>query len=714
MPFTRIGIHVRTQLIVVLISLAVIIPFLNAAAADSQPQSAEWVQTHFLGNPATLPFSFVYGLKGSESLLKNWQKTTEQQQLDPDRVQHTLSWTDPTTGLQVRLVAVQFANSPVVEWTMYFRNDGKADTPILEDVQPLAMTVPVVGRGVPTVIYSRGAGGMDTYALRRQPLDQLQDFTLVNDGGGKTVGAIPFFDIRMEGSGLIGALGWAGQWAISFARPGIESIYITGGMKETHLLLHPGEEIRTPLVLLLPWKGDDIDAHNVLRRHVLKYHTPHYDGKPVVLPISHLGWGGMKTATSLHLIDQVTKEKLGFETFWMDAGWYGADRPVDEFQVFGAEDWFLHAGNWRINRIPNPNGLKPVSDAAHAAGMKYLLWFEPERAVVGTPWTLEHPDWFVGEDSTNFAGNVARPFVKFRLFNFGVPAAREAMTQAISELITKEGIDVFRNDCNFSLAPFWAQGDTPNRLGMTQIRYVEGLLQFWDDLRGLHPELMLDVVQRGDLDTISRAVDLSRADYPVAPESDPSANQISTEGLAYWRPHFGTILQVHPRDSYHFRSGSSPGLAFALFNVCGTREQTGKFIPPDFPFDWLRAEIAALKILRPYYYGDYYPMLPCSSDIDCAIGSGKDLSASFEWAAWQFNRAEEGDGVVQAFRRPENDSSSKTLRLRGLDASAIYELSKIEGGAVHKVSGADLMQQGLAIEIPEKPGAVIIRYHKVQ
>jgi len=54
-----------------------------------------------------------------------------------------------------------------------------------------------------------------------------------------------------------------------------------------------------------------------------KYHTPQYDGKPVVLPVSHLGWGGMKTSTSLKLIEQITKEKIGFENFWMDAGWYG-------------------------------------------------------------------------------------------------------------------------------------------------------------------------------------------------------------------------------------------------------------------------------------------------------------------------------------------------------------------------------------------------------
>ena len=42
----------------------------------------------------------------------------------------------------------------------------------------------------------------------------------------------------------------------------------------------------------------------------------------------------------------------------MDAGWYGTDREVAEFQVFGQEDWFLHAGNWRVNRIPHPEWIE--------------------------------------------------------------------------------------------------------------------------------------------------------------------------------------------------------------------------------------------------------------------------------------------------------------------------------------------------------------------
>ena len=42
-----------------------------------------------------------------------------------------------------------------------------------------------------------------------------------------------------------------------------------------------------------------------------------------------------------------------------------------------------------------PQGMKPVSDAAHAVGAKFMLWFEPERVVKGTQWSVEHKDWML-------------------------------------------------------------------------------------------------------------------------------------------------------------------------------------------------------------------------------------------------------------------------------------------------------------------------------
>jgi len=691
-----------------------ILQLAGSAGASNNQQKDDWVQAHLLNAHARLPFSFVYGTQSSNVLLKDWVQNTESQTLDGDRSERSLTWKDPKTHLQVRLSAVTYPESPVVEWTIYFRNEGKEDTPILEEVQALDTSVPVPGKNIPTILYSTGAGGMDSYSLHRKSLNQLEDFRMSGDGGGKTVTTIPFFDVRMDGQGLIGAVGWSGEWAISFSRPTEAAVELKAGMQNTHLSLHPGEEIRTPSILLLRWEGDDIDAHNVLRRHVLKYHTPQYDGKPVVIPLSHGTWGGTKTSTSLRLIDEITQKNLGFENFWMDAGWYGADRPVAEFQVFGEEDWWLHAGNWRVNRVAHPDGLKPISDAAHAKGLKFLLWFEPERAVVGTPLTIEHPEWFIGELGTIVGGNLKRPFAKYRLFNFGDPTARKAMTDLMSDLITTQGVDIFRQDCNFAPAAFWAQADARDRQGITQIHYVEGLLEFWDELRRRHPQLILDLVERGDLDSISRGVDLSRADYPVAPEADPIGNQMATEGLAYWRPHFGTVFQIRPRDNYHFRSGFAPGTGFALFNTGGTPDQVGKFIPADFPFDWLRAEIAQYKRIRPYFYGDYYPISPCSANADCMGIPNGEQSAAFEWAAWQFHRPQQDDGMVQAFRRDRSDDSMKQLRLRALDAAAIYEIDNVDEGTPKTVSGAELMEQGLALEISEKPGAAIVFYRKVR
>jgi alpha-galactosidase len=691
-----------------LIPLAILSTFSVAAETNA------WLTEHFLNADSKPPMSFVYGTESSEILLKSWTRKVASKPLDSARTEHSITWTDPTTALQVRVAAVEFANSAVVEWVTYFTNGGKSDTPILEDVLPLSTSIAVQGSRVPTVLYSRGTGGMDTYSLQKRTLNQLEAFRISNESGGKTIDTIPFFDILMEGRGVIGAVGWPGHWQISFSRPSETEISVSAGMQDTHLSLKPGEQIRTPLILLQPWQGDDIDAHNVLRRHVLQYHTPQYDGKPVVVPISHLGWGGIKTSTSLKLIDQITQASIGFEAFWMDAGWYGADRPVDEFQVFGREDWFLHAGNWRVNKIPHPNGLKPISDAAHAKGMKYLLWFEPERAVKGTPLITQHPEWFLGEETVNFGGDVKRPVVKFSLFNFGNPDAERFMATWMSDFITEQGIDIYRQDCNFALAPFWKQADTRDRQGITETRYAEGLLKFWDDLRAKHPNLIIDIVQRGDLETIARGIDLSRADYPVSPDADPIGNQVSTQGLAYWRPDSATLLQVRPGDDYHFRSGFGPGMAYALFNASGYPNQTGKFMAPDFPVDWLRNATAQLKRARPYYYSDFYPISPCSSASTCKLGGGNERSAAFEWAAWQFNRPENGDGMVEAFRREKSDEVSKPLRLRGLDANAQYEISEIDGGTAIRVSGKKMMDEGLGVTIIRQPGASIILYKKVK
>jgi alpha-galactosidase len=128
----------------------------------------------------------------------------------------------------------------------------------------------------------------------------------------------------------------------------------------------------------------------------------------------------------------------------------------------------------------------------------------------------------------------------------------------------------------------------------------------------------------------------------------------------------------------------------------------------------MRNMVAQLKLVRPYYYGDYYPLLPCSENSDCTTDPSKERSAAFEWAAWQFNRPEQADGIVQAFRRDEDQETTKDLGLRGLDPTATYEITDLDTKTPHTASGSDLMLHGLHVEIKEKREAVIIVYKKVR
>lgn len=85
------------------------------------------------------PFSFVYGGRPSSEFLKNWKVARASQQLDPQRTQWTVTYTDPTTGLIVRAIGIEYRDFPTVEWTLHFTNSGRAATPILENIQALDM-----------------------------------------------------------------------------------------------------------------------------------------------------------------------------------------------------------------------------------------------------------------------------------------------------------------------------------------------------------------------------------------------------------------------------------------------------------------------------------------------------------------------------------------------------------------------------------------------
>ena len=96
----------------------------------------EWVSTAFRA-AGPFPFSFIYGGRHSAELLPTWQRQISSQELDSGRKRHELVFTDPTSGLRVTCLVTEYSDFPAVEWVVFLKNTGQADTPILSNVLPL-------------------------------------------------------------------------------------------------------------------------------------------------------------------------------------------------------------------------------------------------------------------------------------------------------------------------------------------------------------------------------------------------------------------------------------------------------------------------------------------------------------------------------------------------------------------------------------------------
>ena len=122
----------------------------------------------------------------------------------------------------------------------------------------------------------------------------------------------------------------------------------------------------------------------------------------------------------------------------------------------------------------------------------------------------------------------------------------------------------------------------------------------------------------------------------------------------------------------------------------------------DIDYDTLRKLIGQMAEASPNFLGDYYPLTPYASDIERDV-----------WIAWQWDRPEEGEGAIQAFRREEDLQPRHRFRLRGLDPKASHRVRDVDHKAEKIVSGAKLLRHGLVIELPEPRSTAIVMYNKL-
>ena len=274
----------------------------------------------------------------------------------------------------------------------------------------------------------------------------------------------------------------------------------------------------------------------------------------------------------------------------------------------------------------------------------------------------------------------------FKLLDFGNPDAAAWITEHVDGQINEQGIDLYRHDGIPTLS-YWRANDTADRQGITEIRHVQGYLKYWDELRRRHPNMRSDICSgggsRNELETLRRAVPLWRSDYAY----ETTGMQSLTYGMSYWIPYFGTGNNAD--DRYTFRSQMAP----AIVSVWDLRRK-------DADYDFTRRMLAEWRKVSQYYYGDFYPLTTYRTTNDV-------------WMAWQFDKPEDSEGVIQAFRRPQSSVVSMNFKLRGLDADGRYTLTNPDFEGDRQMSGRELMESGLLVTLDQPRQAVTIFYKRL-
>lgn len=679
----------RNALTVVAV-LGLLIPERALAVSPSPDElavSRNWAAAKFEGKNGSQDsgsfFSFTYDGKPSVDLLKTWKLKRASRMLDSKRTEHTLTFADPKTGLEVRCSAVAYADFPAVEWVLHLSNTSGKDTPIIEHIRPLDLRIESRGKEGFTVHHSLGdSNSGQSFA----PVDDVLTaakpgpLVLAPKGGRSSDGHMPYFNVDWRTGGITAAVGWSGQWEAGFEVNVDGCLQLRAGQQLTHLKLHPGETIRTPRILFVFWEGAEaIRGNNLFRQIIMARYMPRREGALVFPPIcASVSWTDEDgNYEKPHVAAMQPFAERGIEVFWSDMDpqqWYPKGFPEG-------------TGTWEPDLAKYPNGLKPVGDAAKAAGIGYLLWFEPERVHPGTRIDKEHPEFVMkalGKGS--------------QLFRLHDEKARKWITDYIDVQITAAQISWLRWDFNIEPLGFWRRNDEPDRQGITEIRHIEGLYAMWDDLRARHPGLVIDNCASGgrriDIETSSRSLPLWHSDMQCE-ESKPAANQLQNAGLFRWIPMHG-CGNVGLEPSYAFRSAMTAG---NLLIAASTKE--GLSDTNRTAANAVRKTVDIYRRLRPYVVGDFYPLFPHHE-------------SESQWYGYQFDNPDLKAGCAILFRREKCPDAIKAIHLNGVDPNSSYEVTNLDTASTTEIKGRELIENGLSVSIKDQPGSALILYTKKQ
>lgn len=578
-----------------------------------------------------------------------------------------------------------YGDQNAIEWQVRLQAPASGERPLYENLKSADFELQFPTSGPVRLHWSKGSHAEDTdFQPRQETLAKGEPISLESFGGRSSDGVMPYFNLAGEGGGLIVAIGWSGDWRASFEVLEGGKVHITAGLKRTHFKLRAGEQVRLPSLLVMAYRGAWIDGQNQFRRLTLRHFTPTTHSPMQLMPVAAsvhgmLGFNVTSEQNLTALAKDISSLKLPLDTFWLDAGWNQGGFPGSQ-------------GNPDADPVRFPHGMGPVGEAVSQTGMRFLAWFEPERAMRGTWLDREHPAWLSLPTKTP---PELRYMEKdgFELVDFGNAEVRQWALDNVSKHIREAKIAIYRQDFNEYPSYFWHTKEPADEVGLREVRYINGLYDFQDELVRRHPGLIIDNCASGgrriDFELMRRSVLLWRSDSCWDAKTYPRNVQAMTHGLSHWVPLHG--LGSVATDSVSLRSGMGACASFAA-NYRDPATVTA-----------LRRHLDRYLAVRPLFTADFYPLTDWSDD-------------PTKWLAIQFDDRATGHGLVQAFCGPQTESRTYTVKLQGLSPSGKYKIQDWDNsGAQSEFTGEALCTAGIEVRAPDNAnGAIVLEYELIR
>ncbi len=310
-------------------------------------------------------------------------------------------------------------------------------------------------------------------------------------------------------------LGWSGNHRLVAEEisDGRRAVHYGVLSEPGEIVLEEGQSFKTP-ILYATWSDAGLNrcshafqAH--VRRRILNV-PEWYKSRPVHYNCWEAVYFDQKPEHLAALAQQAAG--AGAELFVLDDGWFP-----------GRHDDTAGLGDWEVDHAKHPEGLGPLVDAVHAAGMRFGLWFEPEMVNERSELYRLHPDWVLNvpgyrqiEGRNQLVLDITRPEVADYLF------------ERIDTLLNTYKIDYIKWDMNRPIILAGSSGGRP-----VSHAYVEAFYALLDRLRAVHPELVIESCSAGG----------GRIDFEVLKRTDRVWLSDSNDAHERWRmQHFASLF----------------------------------------------------------------------------------------------------------------------------------------------------------------------------